>query len=675
MNSKKQYEALKSELKNLDFHYYTMDAPLTTDKEYDEKYALLVKMEAENTDWIALDSPSQRVGGEVLTGFKKKKHTVPMLSLDKEKNIDDLDKFFENNQKTTTNQLTYSLEQKFDGLPVVLRYEKGMLVEGRTRGTGTVGEVVTEQVKTIRSIPLTISYQDVVEVQSEVYLDKKRLAEYNENLLTEFQKEKEKLEQLGEISSEKMERLQEKYKPLNPRNGSAGSIRNLDTKITAKRPLDAFFYNVPYIEGQTFEKQADMIVFLKEQGFKTNPYFFVFSDKNDIYQKLQEMLEIRPTLNYEIDGMVIKVNEIAIREEIGYTRKFPKFAIAYKFPATEEKTTVVGYEFQVGRTGKLTPVGFVEPVDFDGVIVTRVTLNNMADIKRKGITINGEVFIHRSNDVIPEITGAVPNAAGLPIPTPTVCPACESKIEEVGAHLYCTNQLDCPAQIIGRFAHFASREAMDIVSLSEKTIAQLYEAGLIKNLQDLYFLKREDLLHLERFGSKKADNLLEAIETSKKAPFSAFLYALGIRNVGKGTVERMLKYIPTIEGIMVTNIEELIIIDDIGDIVANSIVQFFSSTDGKEQIDAFKEIGINMLVVVEEKDSNRFENKTFVITGKLSSPRSDIQKFIENNGGKVSGSISKKIDFLVAGEDAGSKLDKAKSLNISIISEQDLTTL
>lgn len=675
MNSKNQYEELKSELKKLDFHYYTMDAPLTTDKEYDEKYDLLIKMEKENPDWVTLDSPSQRVGGEVLAGFKKKKHTVPMLSLDKEKNIEDLDKFFENNQKTTTNKLTYSLEQKFDGLPVVLRYEKGLLVEGRTRGTGTVGEVVTEQVKTIRSIPLTISYQNVVEVQSEVYLDKKRLAKYNENLLIEFQKEVEKLEKIGEISPEKMARLKEKFESLNPRNGSAGSIRNLDTKITAKRPLDAFFYNVPYIEGKVFEKQADMIEFLKEQGFKTNPYFFVFSDKSDIYQKLQEMLEIRPTLNYEIDGMVIKVNEIAIREEIGYTRKFPKFAIAYKFPATEERTTVVGYEFQVGRTGKLTPVGFVEPVDFDGVMVTRVTLNNMTDIKRKGITIYGEVFIRRSNDVIPEITGAVPNAAGLSIPTPNECPSCKSKIEEVGAHLYCSNQIDCPAQVIGRFAHFASREAMDIVSLSEKTITQLYEAKLIKNLQDLYSLKREDLLNLERFGSKKADNLLLAIESSKKAPFSAFLYALGIRNVGKGTVERMLKYIPTIDGMMKTKFEELIIIDDIGEVVANSIVQYFNSEAGIEQIEAFKEIGINMHEMVEEKESNRFENKTFVITGKLSSPRNDIKKFIESNGGKVSGSISKKIDFLVAGEDAGSKLDKAKSLDIHIISEQDLLTL
>lgn len=675
MYSKKQYEELKSEVAKLDVHYYTLDNPLTTDKEYDEKYALLLDMEVENPEWVTIDSPTQRVGGAVLPGFVNKEHTVPMRSLDKEKTVKGMDKFFDDTQKATSKKLTYSLEQKIDGLSVTIQYKNGYFTEGRTRGDGIVGEIITEQLKTILSIPMVVPYKGTFEAQGEAYLDRNRLDKYNAKLLKEFENEKEKLRKTDELTEAKLDRLKEKYKPLNIRNGAAGSVRNLDTRVTAKRPLDAFFYNIQYIEGVEFETQKDMVDFMKEQGIRTNDYFFVTGEREEIYNKLREMDEIRPTLNYEIDGMVIKVNELNVREEIGYTAKYPKYAIAYKFKANEEKTKLIGYEFQVGRTGKLTPVGFVEPLDFGGAVVNRVTLNNMSDIERKGIVLNGEVFLRRSGDVIPEITGAVPGTMGEIIVPPTHCPSCNSVVEEIGAHLYCSNQVDCSVQTIGRFEHFSSRKAMDIDSLSEKTIIQLFDAGLINGLEDLYSLNKEDLLTLERFGTRKADKLLEAIETSKNRPFSAFLYALGIRNAGTGTVERLLNHYASIDELQNAKVEDLVKIEDIGEIVAQSIVGFFGNQTGIEQIDAFKRIGIKMEIERVEKSSNKFEGKTFVITGVLSRPRNEIKSFIEDNGGKVSGSVSKKTDYLVAGEDAGTKLEKAQDLGITILSEQQLQTI
>lgn len=672
---KLEYDFLKENISDLDFYYYTLDKPKTTDKEYDDLYSRLVEIETTKPEWVNEDSPTQRVGGEVLEGFEKKRHTTPMRSLGKAKHNEKekISKFISDAQETTTIPLTYSWEQKMDGLSITLKYENGFFEEGRTRGDGQIGEVVTAQMKTIKSIPLKVNFKGTFEVQGEVFMDKKRLDKFNENLLIQFENEKNELIKKGtEISPEVLKRLQEKYKALNARNGAAGSVRNLDTNITAKRPLDAFFYNLSYYEDIQFETQEDMMKFLKEQGFKVNPYFFVLKTEKEIFEKLEEMEKIRPTLNYEIDGMVLKVNQVYVRDEIGYTSKFPKWALAYKFEATEEKTRLTGFEFQVGRTGKLTPVGFVEPVYFDGVKVTRVTLNNLSDIQRKGVLVGGEVFIRRSGDVIPEITSAVPGTKGEVITKPKKCPSCGSTVEENGAHLFCSNQISCPAQILGRFVHFASREAMNVDTLSEKTIQQLLDAGLIENLEDLYSLNKEDLLKLERFGVRKADKLLSAIENSKKAPFHAFLYGLGIRQVGKGTVERLLRYHENIESIMSSSVEELVKIEDIGESVAKSIVSYFNSFESKLQIESFRNFGISMIAERKKTDSDVFEGKTFVITGKLSRPRNEIKELIEANGGKVTGSVSKNTDFLVAGEDAGSKLEKASKLNVSVLTEEEL---
>lgn len=672
--SKKGYEELKKRIQEMDYYYYTLDNPKTTDKEYDELYDGLLAMERDNPEWVTEDSPTQRVGGQVLDGFVSKVHTVPMFSLAKVKS-DEPEKitgFIKDTQKESSIPLDYSLEKKIDGLSITLTYENGYFVEGRTRGDGTVGEVITSQLKTIRSIPMTVPHKGTFEIQGEVYMDLKRLDIFNEKLLNEFEKEKNILIQKGiEITETVLERLQEKYKALDARSGAAGSVRNLDPRVAAKRPLDAFFYNIPYYEDIVFETQKDMMDFAKEQGFKVNPYFFVLNTEEEIFEKLKEVETLRPHLNYKIDGMVLKVNQVYIRDEIGYTSKFPKWAIAYKFKATEEKTVLNDYENQVGRTGKLTPVGFVEPVNFDGVKVTRVTLNNFSDIERKGILLGGEVFLRRSGDVIPEITSAVPGATGTVIPKPTECPSCGSEVEDIGAHLFCSNQLNCPAQILGKFVHFASREAMNIDTLSEKTIEQLLEAGLVGELEDLYRLKEEDLLKLERFGVPRAKKLLAAIEDSKKAEFGTFLYALGIRQVGKGTVNRLLRYYSTIEEIMAAPKEDLVKIEDIGESVAKSIVSYFESFEVKLQIEDFRSIGITMEAEKKVLDSNVFEGKTFVITGKLSAPRNDIKTMIEKNGGKVAGSISKNTDFLVAGENAGSKLEKANKLSVQILTEEE----
>ena len=674
MYSNKHYIELVEMINELDYAYYTLDEPKVTDKKYDALYDELKEIEKTHPELEVENSPTKRVGGPVLDEFIKKEHTVPLLSLDKGNSVEEMIDFVKKAEKEVTIPLTYSLEQKMDGLADVLRYENGLLVEGRTRGNGEIGEVITEQVKTIRSVPLKIPFKEVLEVQGEIFTDNERLNIFNDKLLEKFQKEKEKLENRGVIvEGDVLERLQDKYSPLNPRNGAAGSVRKLDPKETAKRPIDAFFYGIPYIQGVEFETQEEIMSFLKEQGFKTNPYFFVINSNEELIEKLEEMEEIRPKLNFEIDGMVLKVNEIEAREEIGWTAKHPKWAIAYKFEATEQETKILNVEWQVGRTGKLTPVAHIEPLYFDGVKVTKATLNNKGDILRKGVLLGGDVWVRRSNDVIPEITKSAPETTGEEIKSPSECPSCGSDINEEGAHIFCSNQVSCPAQTIGRFIHFSSRDAMNIATLNKKTIEQLYEVGLIVKLPDLFALKKEDLLGLDRFGEKKAEKLLNAIDKSKQASFQSFLYALGIRNVGKGTVQRLLKNYTSLEEIRGASEEELMSIEDIGEFVAKSIVGFFNTEAAIEEMMLFKSIGISMYQERKESASNVFDGKTFVITGSFEDRnRNDIKAYIIDNGGKVTGSVSKNTNYLVAGEKAGSKMKKAEDLGVAVISLEQL---
>lgn len=647
-NQQLRHKELMEKINELNYHYYTLDNPIASDAQYDRLYDELVELEQKHPELIVPHSPTQRVGGMMLDKFEKKEHTAPLYSLGKAQDYQGVIKFINDMHKLFGKAVTFSLEQKMDGLAFVLRYENGYLVEARTRGTGKIGEVITEQIRTIRSIPLQVSYLDTFEVQGEVFMPIDKFESYNAN-------------------------LPEGATPLkNPRNGAAGALRNLDPNITASRPLDAFLYNGPYIEGIMFETQEELMSFLKEQGFKTNPYFFILHTAEEIIEKLEEMKEIRPTLNWDIDGMVIKLNQVELRDEAGYTSKFPKWALAYKFEAVEETTTINAVTWEVGRTGKLTPLAHLEPVDIGGVLVSKSTLNNADDIKRKGVKLGAEVFVRRSNDVIPEILAAVDESVGEEIVIPTHCPECGTALIQDGAHLFCPNTMNCSAQSVGKFAHFASREAMNIETFSEKTAEQLVEAGLLKNsFADLYRLKKEDLLTLERFGEKKADNLLNAIEQSKNRPLEALIFALGIRYSGKGTAERLLRHYTSLDEIAAASVEELSQIEDVGQVVAENIYAYFRQPENVEMIQQLKEFGVNMVYEAPEKAGNQLEGLTFVVTGKVSRPRKEIETSIKDHGGKVSGSVSKNTSYLVAGEAAGSKLDKAQQLGIPVVTEEE----
>lgn len=669
-----RYDEVVKQLTIWNHHYYTLDAPLVSDREYDALYDELLALEAEDPSLITENSPSSRVGGAILEKFEKKPHSVPLMSLDKAQDFERIQKFLEDVQKATQKTMSFSLEQKLDGLAFVAKYEEGRLVEARTRGTGKIGEVITEQIRTIPSIPLHIPFAHTLEVQGEVFMPIDRFRRYNERLLMGYHEALELLP--SEPTTEQLDSLKRKYAPLkNPRNGAAGALRNLDPKITASRPLDAFLYNVPLIEHQSFSTQEEMMNFLRSQNFKVNPYFYVLDTFDSIREKLEEMIHVRPTLNWDIDGMVLKLNELSPRKTIGNTAKFPKWAIAYKFESIEETTVLQDVIWQIGRTGKATPLAILEPVDFDGVTVSRATLNNMDDIMRKGVQIGADVFVRRSNDVIPEIMGIVDNSTGTPIQAPTHCPECNSLLVQDGVHLYCKNHMACPPQQINRIVHFASREAMNIDTLSEKTAEQLWQAGLIHSLTDLYRLQKDDLLQLDRFGEKKAEKLLAAIEISKQQPVEAFLYGLGIRHSGKGTIERLFRHYRSLDEIMKATVSDLLQIEDIGEVVAESLYTFFKDPETLTMIQELTALGFTFSPTVQETQSEKFQNMTFVITGKLSKPRADIEAYIKEQGGKTSKSVSKKTSYLVAGEDAGSKLAKAQAEDVRIITEDELFTL
>jgi DNA ligase (NAD+) len=650
---KTDYELLVAEITKHDLHYYTLDEQLVSDSEYDKMYQTLVDAESEHPDWVTETSPTQRVGGRMLDKFEKKQHTTALYSLQKAQYVKDCEKILSDILKALGSAFyNFSLEQKMDGLAVVVRYENGKLTEARTRGNGKIGEIVTEQIKTIRSVPLQIKELQTLEFQGEVYMPISKFNAYNKKAA----------------------------EPLkNVRNGAAGAVRNLNPKITAERPLDIFFYNVSFAEAELFQTQEEMMDFIKNQGLKTNPYFKTFSKIEELINFIKEMEIKRPSLDWEIDGLVVKINQVPLREKLGYTSKFPKWAFAYKFESVEETTVLLSVVWQVGRTGKITPIGMLDAIDIGGVTVSKATLNNVDDIERKGVSTGCEVFVRRSNDVIPEITAVVEGSFGEVITIPTQCPDCKTNLIEVGAHLYCPNTKDCFAQIVGRMVHFASRDAMNIDTFSEKTAEQLVKAGLATTILDLYELKLTDLLKLERFGEKKAQNLLDAIEKSKKQPLASFLYGLGIRHTGKGTVERLLRYYPTIEAIGSATMEELAQIEDVGEVVAKSIFEFFRDAEQLSILNVLKEKGLateKVQMSLDEIHPN-FAQKVFVITGTMPSgdPRSKIETLIKSKGGVISGSVGKKTDFVVVGEDAGSKADKAEQLKIKILSEEALYQL
>lgn len=657
MEDKQQkIEKLVKELNKYAYEYYTLDNPSISDKEYDEKYDELVRLEKE-TGIVLTYSPTQRVGDTVLSQFQKYTHKGRLWSLGKAQSINEIRDWhnrnlkaineYNTNHQDTLPTVKYILTKKFDGLTINCTYnEEGILTKAASRGTGEVGEDITAQVKTIKALPLIIDNDALIEVHGEAIMTKEAFNEYNKVAETPLK---------------------------NLRNGAAGALRNLNIRETARRNLSAFFYDVGYNEGKSFETYIEMLEFIKKKGFPMDDYIKECSTIEEIEKEIKALEDIRNNLNYEIDGVVIAIDHIKTREIIGYTVKFPKWALAYKFEAEEATTKLIDVEWNVGRSGRVSPTAILEPVEIGGVTVKRATLNNMDDISRKRVKIGSRVFLRRSNDVIPEIMGVAEEGEETrEIETPKVCPYCGSEIVQQGVHYFCDNTLSCKPQLVKSIVHFGSRDAMNIAGFSEKTAAQLFEKLDIKSISDLYRIKKEDLLKLERFGEKKAQNLIDAVEKSKECDLPSFIYALGIPNVGKKTSIDLCKRFKNLSNIQKANFEELISVEDIGGIVAHSIIEFFKDEKITKSIEELLELGVKpnyQETVVEE---NIFNGKTIVVTGSLEAfSRSEIKEKLQELGVKVSNSVSKKTDYVLVGKDPGSKYQKALELGVKIINEDE----
>ena len=632
--------------------YYVLDAPKISDKEYDELYDELLRLE-EQSGIILPDSPTQRVGGDPLPCFEPHTHVHRLWSLDKVRTREDLIDWGRRVERIAESQqlprVKYALEYKFDGLTINLTYEGGRLITGATRGNGIVGEDITPQIKTIRTVPLTIPFKGKMEVQGECYM---------------------KLSVLDEINKTTDEKLK------NARNAAAGALRNLDPRITAKRRLDCYCYNVGYIEGKKLETQDEMLGFLRENGFTVSDYLVFCDDIETVCDEIDKAEESRPHLDFLIDGMVVKVRDFATREALGATEKFPRWAMAFKFAAEETTTTVRDITWEVGRTGKLTPRASFDPVELAGATIRHATLNNFDDIQRKRVGIGSRVFIRRSNDVIPEILSAVEgDVPERQVEKPTVCPACGAHVEHRGVHLYCTNSLSCAPQIAGRLAHYASRDAMDIDTFSEKTAALFVEELKLKSIPDLYDLGPQDYMGLQGFGERRINNLMAAIERSKDCTLGAFIFAIGIPNVGAKTAKDLARRFGTIEALRSATVEQLTEVPDVGEIVARSIVEFFADPSIATQVDRLLAHGVNPRPEEVQQDSP-ISGKTIVVTGTLEKlDRRQAEALIESLGGKAAGSVSKKTDYVLAGESAGSKLTKARELGVRVLNEQEFFEL
>ncbi|HII4491411.1 TPA: NAD-dependent DNA ligase LigA [Clostridium perfringens] len=661
MDKKKLIEELVEELNKYAYEYYVLGNSSVTDKDYDKKYYELVDLEKE-TGYKLPYSPTQRVGDVILPEFKKYTHKARLWSLDKAQTLEEIRewhnrniKFLEEYNRTSDEELPplkYILTKKFDGLTINLSYdENGVLVTGATRGTGAIGEDVTAQVKTIKSIPLKIDCHDFLEIHGEAIMTTEAFEKYNSEAETPLK---------------------------NLRNGAAGALRNLNVAETAKRNLSAFFYDVGYKEGAPFKTYMEMLNFIKTKGFPMDDYIRECTTLDEIQKEIDYIRDIRFDLNYDIDGLVIAIDDIRTRELLGYTVKFPKWAIAYKFEAQEATTKLLDVEWNVGRSGRVSPTAILEPVELAGVTVKRATLNNMDDIARKGVRLGAEVFVRRSNDVIPEIMGVVPESleGTKEIEEPKVCPACGAHLVHEGVHIYCENTLGCKPQMVKTIVHFAGREAMNIAGFSERTAEQLFEKLDIRDISDLYKLEYEKLLDLDKFGPKKAQNLLDAIEKSKDCTLEAFLYSLGIPNVGVKTAKDLVKRFESLENLEKATFEELVSVQDVGDIVARSIIEFFKEERTLKVINELLSLGVNPHYEKKEVLESPFMGKTVVVTGTLENySRTSIKEKLESLGAKVSGSVSKKTDFVIAGEAAGSKYDKAKSLGVTILSEEEFENM
>ena len=644
MNKNERMKFLVEELNKHNYNYYVLDNPTISDKEYDKLYYELVDLEKE-LGIVLPSSPTQRVGGEILDKFQKHRHEVRLYSMNKVRDFDDLAKFMNDMAKYQKNP-TFSLEYKFDGLTVVVEYNNGEFIRATTRGNGEIGEDVSLQVKTIKSVPLTIPFKNHLIVQGEGMMTQKAFKKYNKT------------------ASEPLK---------NPRNGVAGAIRNLDTKETAKRNLDWFCYSILLSEGKTFSSQEEMHNFLIENGFLVGDYFKIISTLKEAEEEIEKIDKIKDKLDVMIDGMVIKLNETKHREEIGYTNKFPKWAMAFKFEALETSTILKDVVWQVGRTGKVSPIAILEPVELAGATIQRATLNNIEDIRKKNVYKNSRVFIRRSNEVIPEVLGLAEKLENSEkIEEPKICPCCHSPLVKKGPLLYCKNRDGCKEQIISRLTHFVDREAFNIEGLSEKTLWQCHQKLGVSEFSDLYKLKEEDLLKLDNFKDKKTKNIINSINNSKNVDFYRFIFALGISEVGIKTAKDLAKRFITFDKLKNATKEELLDVEDIGDVIADNILEYFQDEENLKEINRLFSAGITINesnLVIGEK----LKGLTFVLTGTLPNyTRPEMSEIIEKNGGKVASSVSKNTSFVLAGEEAGSKLDKAKSLGVKVISEEEM---
>lgn len=638
---------LVKQLNDHAYRYYVLDDPIISDGEYDRLYDELVALE-KRSGVVLPDSPTIRVGDKPLSKFEQVRHRGKLFSLDKcqskEEMLTWLKKLDVNGQMPLC-----SVEYKFDGLTINLTYENGVLTQAATRGNGEIGEVVTAQVRTIKSVPLSIPYKGVLEVQGEGIMTLSALAAYNER--------------------------QDVVPLKNARNGVAGAIRNLDPQVTAERKLDMICYNVNYIEDINFRDGRQMLEFLRQNNFKLSSYCKYCKTPQEVLSALDEIESRRDSLDFLIDGAVVKVDDTAMREELGYTQKFPRWAMAYKFAAEEATTTVRDVIWQVSRTGKLNPLAVLDPVDLAGVTVSRATLSNLSEIRRKDIKIGSRVFIRRSNDVIPEITGiAAHTENSREIIPPSVCPACGAPVIQDGIFLKCSNVRACANSIVSALSHFCERDAMDIEGLSDKTLELLYGLGKVKAFHDIYALKEEDFDEVEGFKDKRTGNLLAAIEKSKATTLARFLYAIGIPNIGKKSAGQLEEAFRTLEGVMNAGKEDLVALDDFGEIMADGVLSYFADEHNREEINALLRAGITF----REKELKQgvFSSMRVVLTGSLSSmKRSKAKEEIEARGGSVADSVSKTVDLVVAGEEAGSKLDKAKKLGIKIIGEEEFLSM
>ena len=653
-NDLQRMRELIDKLNEASRRYYDQNESDISDDEWDAMYAELRGLEEKTGERMA-DSPTRRVGGAVMEGFEQHRHIARLWSMDKAQSEEEILAWAQRCEKQTNDagglpKNSYCVEYKLDGLTVNLTYDGGKLVQAATRGNGEVGEAILPQAMTIRTIPLTIPFTGRMEVQGEGIMRLSELKKYNETAA----------------------------EPLkNARNAAAGALRNLDPQVTASRHLDAFFYQIGYIEGRSFETQQDMLAFMKENGLNISPFVRLAQTIEEALEAVHEIEQKRETLDFLIDGATIKITDMRTREVLGTTDKFPRWSIAFKFPAQETVTKLLKITWEVGRTGKLTPLAHLSPVDICGVTVKRATLNNYDDICRKRVRIGSEVWVRRSNDVIPEIMGVVWDGEGeapeTDIQPPTVCPACGGelvKLREDGVHLFCLNRTSCRPQAIARMAHFASRQGMDIETFSTRTAGLFYDELGVRSAADLYHLDREKLVALKGFGEKKAEKLFAELEKSKNCELDAFLFAIGIPNIGKKTAYDLMAHFGTLEALMGASEQELEDVEDVGGIVAASITEYFADEENRRFVNRLLEAGVRPQMHAQQDAGTLFEGMTFVLTGTLPTlSRAQAQEMIRKNGGKATGSVSKKTSIVLAGESAGSKLDKARELGVRIIDE------